>query len=440
MNFIKAKTAFYERGKMGYVRCLLSGILVASFAAISVAQPPNAPAKPVVVAPVIEKEVTSGQTFVGTIIPTRRATVGSAVSGRVLDFPINIGDRVEEKQTLAQVLTETIRLELAAAEAELELRRQELQELQNGSRPEEIEQAKAQLLSAQASDEYNRARLKRTETLQQRGGVTEETLDEVRSLAAASQQAVREAEATYRLVQAGPRHEKIAQAQAQVAMQEAVVGRIADQLKKHTVVTRFAGYVVAEHTEAGAWVNQGDPVAEIAALDEVDVEAYVPENAIPFVRVGEDVRVEVSALPDRLVTGTVESVNPQADIRARTFPVRVRAKNEIVDGVPMLKSGMMARAVLPTGAKKKALLIPKDALVLGGQRPMVFIVEADPKQKDVSIARPVTVTPGVSNGSLIEVSGELKPGDVVVTLGNERLRPGDVVLPTQAASTANESK
>ncbi|MDQ3332740.1 MAG: efflux RND transporter periplasmic adaptor subunit, partial [Planctomycetota bacterium] len=369
-------------------------------------------------------------------MPTRRATVGSAVSGRVVEFPIEMGDRVEERQTLAQILTETIGLELAAAEAQLELRKQELQELENGSRPEEIEQAKAQLYAAQARNEYAQSRLKRSETLFQRGGVTEETLDEIRSLASSSQQVINEAEATYRLIQAGPRKEKIAQGRAQVAMQEAEVEKLKDQIKKYTVITRFAGYVVAEHTEAGAWVNQGDPVADIVALDEVDLEAYVPENSIPFVRVGEEVRVEIPALPDRLVTGKVISINPQADVRARTFPVLVRVKNEIGDGGPVIKAGMMGRAVLPTGPIRKTVLVPKDALVLGGQRPIVYVTGPDPAQPDKTVVRPVPVVPGVASGSLIEVDGELRTGQTVVTLGNERLRPGDAVQPATAQGDA----
>jgi RND family efflux transporter MFP subunit len=425
-------------GRFSVAAFLITAISLWTSSAL--AQPPNLPPKPVVVAPVVEKEIATGQTFVGTVQPTRRATVGSAVSGRVIEFPIETGDRVEEKQKLAQVLTETINLELAAAEAELDLRKQELQELENGSRPEEIEQAKAQLISAQARNEYAQSRLKRSETLFQRGGVTEETLDEIRSLASAGQQAINEAQATYRLVQAGPRKEKIAQARAQVAMQQAVVERLKDQIKKYTVISRFAGYVVAEHTEAGAWVNQGDPVADIVALDEVDLEAYVPEDAIPFVRVGEEVRVEIPALPDRLITGNVVSINPQADVRARTFPVLVRVKNEIADGGPVIKSGMMGRAVLPTGPKRKVLLVPKDALVLGGPRPIVYVTGPDPMTPDKIVVRPVPVVPGVATESMIEISGELRTGQTVVTLGNERLRPGDAVQPSTSLNGDSKTK
>lgn len=429
---------------MDNARRLLIAILATALALAALkapvgAQPPGggrpsdgAP-KPVAVAAVVEQEISTGQAFVGTVIPTRRATVGSAVSGRVIEFPIDVGQRVEADQPLAEIMTDTIRLELAAAEADLAMRTEAFKELQNGSRPEELEQAKAQLLSAEAANEYAQARLKRSESLFQRGGVTEEAVGEVRSLAAAARQTLNQAKASFRLVEVGPRRERIEQAVAQVAMQQAVVDRLKDQIKKHTVITRFAGYVVAEHTEAGAWVTQGGPVADVVALDEVYVEAYVPENAIPYVRTGEEVRVEIPSLPDRLVTGEVAAVTPQADLRARTFPVRVLIRNELGEAGPLIKAGMIARAVLPTGPVQTVLLVPKDALVLGGPRPAVYVVE--PGEKGRSVVRQVPVTPGVASGALIEVSGDLRAGQNVVTLGNERLRPGDAVeVPRTAAA------
>ena len=112
-------------------------------------------------------------------------------------------------------------------------------------------------------------------------------------------------------------------------MQDAIVRRLRDQIKKHTIISRFAGYVTAEHTEVGQWVTRGDPVAEVVALDEVEIVAKVVESQIPFVHVGDSVRVEVPSLPDQLFTGTVSAVVPQADTRSRTFPVKVTVQNEI---------------------------------------------------------------------------------------------------------------
>ena len=101
--------------------------------------------------------------------------------------------------------------------------------------------------------------------------------------------------AAYDLVVRGPRAERIAQAEAQVAMQTAIVGKLEDQKTKHTMISRFDGYVTAKHTEIGQWVNAGDPVAEVVYLDLVDVHAYVLEDYVPFVKPGQTARIEVPA-------------------------------------------------------------------------------------------------------------------------------------------------
>ena len=104
-------------------------------------------AKPVVVARVIESEVNLGQRVIGTVLPLRRSTIGSAVDGRVEKFKMNRGEAVKKDQVLAQLRTGTLEIEQAAAAAELELAVQRLAELENGSRPEEIAEAEANTLS-----------------------------------------------------------------------------------------------------------------------------------------------------------------------------------------------------------------------------------------------------------------------------------------------------
>lgn len=386
------------------------------------------PAALVVVAPVVERHVSSGQTSVGTVMPLKRAIIGSAVDGRVIEFPIREGDRVEVGQKLAQLLTETISHELANAEAELVLRQQQLAELKNGTRPEEIEQMKARMDGADARQQYLAARRKRIETVFQGGrAASEEERDEAVSMAIEAEQAFNEARLAYDLAVKGPRVESIAQAEAQVAMQQAIVDRLKDQITKHTIISRFPGYVVAEHTEVGQWVKQGELVAEIAALDEVEITAQVVEQHVPFIKVGSQVTVEIPALPGQPFPGIVTAIVPQANLQARTFPVKVRVKNAITSDGPLLKAGMYARVVLPTGDKQLALVVPKDALVLGkGPQPLVYVVEQGPEGKP-SKALPVPVQIGVSSGKGIQVIGDLRAGQLVAVEGNERIF-GDQVM------------
>jgi RND family efflux transporter MFP subunit len=382
----------------------------------------------VAVAPVVEREVSASQTFVGTVMPVKTAVIGSAVDGRVIQFPLNEGDRVENGQMLAQLLTETIELELAAAEAELELRKQALAELENGTRPEEIAQSKARMTSAQARSRYATTRQARADKLFRQGqAMSEEERDEMIALAVEAEQAYLDAKAAYELAVLGPRKEQVAQARAMVAVQQATVDRLKDQIKKHTIFSRFPGYVIAEHTEVGQWVKQGDPVAEVAALDEVEVVAQVVEQYVPHLRAGLVVNVQIPAIPGPPLAGVISAVVPQADVQARTFPVKVRVKNQITDEGPLVKSGMYVRVLLPTGAKQQAMLVAKDALVLGGGQPTVFVLDVAAANSKQGKVRPVAVQLGLSEGNMIQVSGGLKAGQLVVVQGNERLRPGQDV-------------
>jgi RND family efflux transporter MFP subunit len=275
--------------------------------------------------------------------------------------------------------------------------------------------------------EYAAAQLARTQSLfdSSSRAVTKEEREEAVSAAIETKQAYVDAKAAHELAVEGPRQERIGQARALVAKQKALVHQLEDQLEKHTIISRFDGYVTAEHTEIGQWVKEGDPVAEVVALDVVEILAYVTEQNVPHIAVGMNVRIEVPALPEDVFTGTVAFVVPQADLRTRTFPVRIRLNNEITDTGPLISSGMYARVALPTGGKQQALLVPKDALVLGGPQPTVYVVDAiDARQGK---AKRVPVELGVASGSLIQVKAPLEPGQMVVVQGNERLMPGQDV-------------
>lgn len=387
---------------------------------------------PVAAFRVVDGEVAPHQTYIGTIHPRRRSVIGSAVDGRVVAFDFEKGDPVKKGNALAQLRTGTLEIQIKAAKAELRVRQQEHTELKNGSRPEEIEQAKARMERAEAVLKYAQARHRRIETLSERGQVvTQEEFDSSLSALARAQQDLIESKSAYQLAVEGPRKEKIAQAKERVAVQQEVVNELQDKLVKHTIVAPFDGYVVSEHTQVGEWVEQSQAVAEVIELAEVELEVFVPQDWISRLHVGANVTVLVRGMDGPPFFGTVHRVVPQADVRARTFPVIVRVSNREEDGQHVLKSGMLAEAKLPLGKPRKSLLIPKDALVLGGKHPLVYIVETKSKDAQEGTVVQVPVQVGVAKDALVSVEASLKPGDVVVVLGNERLRPNQQVRITQ---------
>ena len=120
---------------------------------------------------------------------------------------------------------------------------------------------------------------------------------------------------------------------------------------------------------------------------------------------------------------------PQADLLSRSFPVEVLLENRVVDGAPVLKGGMLARAWLPVGQTGSVTVVPKDAVVLGVARPFVYCIDqnATADQMATGTVRPVEVALGAAIEGQVEVRGGIEPGQLVVTRGNERLRPGAIV-------------
>jgi multidrug efflux pump subunit AcrA (membrane-fusion protein) len=375
------------------------------------------PPAPVVVAEAVEREVTARRSFVGTVEPVRRAVVESDVEGLVTEYLAEEGQRVERGAPLAKLRTKLAEIALDAARAARKLREEELLELRNGSRPEELTQARARVRSAQAANEMRQWRLERARQLFSTSVISEDELKEAQMTARLAEELLAEVIEGQRLAEAGPRQERIAQAEARLDAQKAEVARLEDELERHTVRAPFAGYVVREESEVGEWLAKGAAVAGLVALDEVDVVAPVVEDYALGVRPGMEASVTFGAVPGRTFPGKVVAVVPDADTLARTFPVKVRVANE--EG-PLLKAGMFATLHLPVGGTEKAVLVPKDALVLGGRSPVVFVV-VDGK------AVPVPVEIGIAVDGLVQVKGGVTGGQKVVVRGNERLRPGQPV-------------
>jgi len=416
-------------------------VLALACSAVAAAPPAEDRAAPVEVAPVRRVDLATGQSFVGTVYPARSSDVGSAVDGRIVALPVREGQAVEAGEPVAELLRGLLEIELAGSMAELDRRQQLLAELQAGSRPEELEQARADVARLEAGVEYTRSRFNRVERLVTRGTATTDELQDALAEVRQADAGLRRSRAALAMAEAGPRVEQIAQAAAAVAVQRAAVDRIEDQLKKHTIRSPFAGWVVERFTEKGEWVSRGGLVATVVELDQVEVEVQVPERLVSTLRRGMEVRLEFEAAPTTTWIGTINQVVPQADLLSRSFPVKVLLDNRVEDATPVLRGGMLARAWLPVGRVGQTLVVPKDAVVLGGPTPVVYTVQPSAGQPadgttGTGIVEPVPVRLGAAVEGAVGVEGSLAVGTLVVTRGNERLRPGLSVrfpLPAEAA-------
>jgi len=413
------------------VGCVVLAAICLSLAGPSPAQAPKGapggapPAPKVLVTPARADTISEPRTFVGAVQPIRRSIVGSAAAGRVEQFLVNEGDAVRAGQPVAQLRRGIISAELAAAKGQLAVRQAELAELEKAYQ-EEFEQAQAKLAYAQALQAYRQAKLERSRSLG--SSVSREIFEDDSSQAAQALASLREAQSAVRMFTGGARQMKIEQARAWVETQTAEAQRLQEQYERHTMFAPFDGWVSAEHTEVGQWVMQGDPAVEIVELSEIDVEIAVVEDFIANLHTSVEGSVDIPALPEERFTGRVAMINPQADARSHTFPVKVRIQNRLENGQPLLKAGMFARVTLAVGKPTPCVLVPKDAVVLGGASPMVFVAAGGGKTGGgKTVVKPVPVSLGPAQGTWIAAIGDIKPQESVIVEGNERVRPGQEI-------------
>jgi len=393
----------------------------------------------VAVSPITKETISAGQSFIGAVAPSRQSVVGSAVDGRVVEVYVEDGDPVmlepgddnanEVGQAIAQLRTGTVSIEIAAARAELALREQEFAEAEAGSLPEEIVQAESRLRAAQALMKFAGTRFERVKALRIANSSSQEEFEEAQSLYLAAEQRMIESNAAHQLAVKGPRLEKVEQARARMLAAQEAVNHLEDIRKKYTIRAPFNGYVTVKHTEVGAWVSRGDPVAEIVQLDPIEIRVAIPETYISNIHVGNDAQVRLEATTENVIVGKVTRIVPLADRRSRTFPVIIRLPNPRVDGEHLLKAGMLAHVTIGVGETTSALTVPKDALVLNGRFTNIVVIDDDPATNQ-PVARVVAVELGVATGSRIQVidrTNSIREGQSVATRGNERLRDKQAV-------------
>ena len=380
-------------------------------------------AQNVVVSQVQQLEFSGSQNSVGIVHASKTARVGAAVDGRIAEFLVEEGDIVKAGQPLVKLQTAILEFQLLGAKAELALREAELEELVAGTTKEELAASLANLRAAEAARKFSDWNFTRIEKLFQDGQVVSETeFQQAQANKQRDEQLYQAAASTHQINIRGPRAELITQARARVSSQTAVLNSFEEQLRRHTITSPFNGYVTIKHSEQGQWVTKGEVVVQIIKLDEVDIVVNVTADHVTKLELGDQVRIDIPHGSDELVFGDVFAIVPEADSQSRTFPVKIRVSNEDGKSGPVLKAGMLAKVELPVGEPKKMLMAPKDAIVLNGNKRTMFVV--DSKTKAVS---EVAVELGVSNGELIEVTGGIQAGQLVVIRGNERLKPGQIV-------------
>ena len=337
--------------------------------------------QPVDVVPVRSEAVERTGILTGEILPYQRVALHARANGYVQRVLVDRGDAVKQGQLLVSLAAP----ELAAQTAEAE------------SRAETAESARAEAEARLAGAQATYERLKKA--AETPGAIAGNELIQAEKAVDAAKASVRSAESAVRAAKASLEATKHSEAYLRVT-------------------APFSGLITERYIHPGALVGPGNGSAgallELEQVSRLRVVVPVPEAQVASVRRGMRVQFQVPAYPGRAFNGTVARIDRSLDPKTRTMAVELEVSNPRNE----LSPGMYPQINWPTRSGNLSLLVPPSAIVTTTERTFVIRVAGDGRAEWVNVRR------GAAAGDMVEVLGQLSPGDLVVRRGSDEIREG----------------
>lgn len=246
-------------------------------------------------------------------VDMREVQLAFMVQERIARLDVNEGEHVRRGQRLGQLETTRFESAVQELEARLEQARQKLDELETGSRPQEIRKAKADVAAAKASLLDAEQRYRRTEELVRKKVSPQQSLDDARSQLDVAKAKLKAAQEALSLVLEGPRKETIAAARASVAQIEASLKRARKDLEDTQLLAPADGIIRSRILEPGDIATPSRPVFTLAKLEPVWIRTYVPETWLDKVVPGMPAQISTDSAGDTRFKGWVGYISPSAE-------------------------------------------------------------------------------------------------------------------------------
>jgi membrane fusion protein, multidrug efflux system len=203
-----------------------------------------------------------------------------------------------------------------------------------------------------------------------------------------------------------------AQADAQAAL-----------VAKKTLRAPFAGRLGITTLNPGQYLNPGDKVVTLEAIDPLLVDFRVPQLQLARISVGQTLHVTTDAFPGETFEGKITAIDPLVDSASRNFQVEASVNNSSRRLLP----GMFAQVAVQSGAMRHYLTLPQTAITYNPYGATVFLGQKSQDGKSL-VAQQVFVTVGATRGDQAAVASGIKEGDTVVTSGQLKLKNGTPLL------------
>jgi HlyD family secretion protein len=371
----------------------------------------------------------------GYIVAHHTINVNSKVTGRLAWIGVEKGDKVKEGQVLVRLEDQEFRASTEQAQGALDNARAYLDELQHGSRPEEIQQAQHNLEEARATLLDDKLTLDRTKQLSGAGVVSRQVMDDATAKFESDQQRVNSLDKASQLMKIGPRVEEIARARGALAQAQGQLDYAKSQLDATVIRAPVTGTILDRTAEKGELITAqfasaaaGGPqgsVVSLADLNDLQVELDIAQADFARLAPKQKAIVTTDTYPDKKYDGEIAQISPEANRQKATVQVKVQVLNPGKYPDVFLRPEMNATVKFlaveqkPTSSQSAGVFVPTSAVHDHDGKKVVFLA-FDGKAR----MREVQVLSQRADGFLV---GGLVGGESVITKGPQDLKDGDTI-------------
>jgi HlyD family secretion protein len=336
----------------------------------------------------------------GYIVAAHKIEVAAKVIGRVKWIGVDKGDRVKEGEVIVRLEDDEYQAQLTQAKGQLASLQANLDRALNGSRPEEIAQALANVNTAQSDLDNARITLDRDKRLARDGVLSQQVIDDAQARYDNALHRVDSLQKSLDLLKLGPRKEDIDSLRGQVEQARGALNYAETNLANTIIRAPVTGTILERAVEKGEFVTTsfvGDRgakgyVVSLADLNDLEVELDIAQNDFAKLHAQQHGAVTTDAFPDRKYDGFIKEISPEANRQKATVQIKVKISQPDSYLRPEMNASV-AFAAEEKSAKKNA----------GAGNP------ANPGD---SAARPVVMVPAAA----------LRDGSVFVLLDGKALR------------------
>lgn len=367
----------------------------------------------------------------GYVVAAHKIQLASKVVGKVAWIGVEKGDRVKQGQVLVRLEDDEYKAQVQQGRGNLQNLEARLAEALNGSRPEEIHRANADVAQAKADLVNAKVQLDRIRKLVEERVEARQRLDDALARYDAAEARLHSLERTAQLVQIGPRKEVIDQIRGQIVQAKGMLSFYETQLSNTIITAPVTGTILERNVERGEFVTTGfvgdrgakGYVVSIADLNDLKVELDINQNDFAKLRMGTRGTITTDAYPDKKYDGVIDEISPEANRQKATVQVKVKVKNpddflrpDMNASVAFLADEKPANTASNDAQQKPVIYLPATAIRDGA----VFLVV------DGSVVRRAVKT-GATGPQGVRIESGLLGGEDVIDNPPADLKDGGKV-------------